>query len=66
LEKTGQELLRLQALQEQFQKERQRVSKKMAALEISFDAGQPRSERRKIELELERAGGEKDQTERRR
>jgi len=61
LEKTDQELLCLQALQEQFQKERQRASKKMDALEISFDAGQPRSELRKIELELERGKREKEQ-----
>ncbi|HPU01710.1 MAG: hypothetical protein GX890_05045 [Firmicutes bacterium] len=63
LGKTRDALLRLQALQEQFQEERKRITEKMADLGISFDAAEPRSELSKMERELERAEKEKDEAE---
>lgn len=52
LEGIDRELFRLQTLQERFHREQREFSKKMAALKIAFDAGEPRRELRRMKQEL--------------
>ena len=61
LEGIDRELLRLQTLQERFHGEQREFSKKMAALNIAFDAAEPRPELSRIEQELAGAGEERTQ-----